>query len=186
MRVSGSQSYLSSTPRIRIGNQSGGGLLGLPHGYLNPRRVLLWPPPLRDPIFLCGWTEVALSSETVIAISSRKLPFGSYLFVARLSSHGAGTSLLTVLSVYLGCTYLNDCIFVCINHFYKVELLFVLGSFIEYTIEKWLSRLFRKFVRFFSQYVYPVVTTLKKSLFVLPPIARREGKIWGFLRMFFK
>ena len=164
MRVPGSQSYLSSTPRIRIGNQSGGGLLDLPHGYLNPRRVLPWPPPLRDPIFLqgCGWTEVALSSETVIAISSRKLPFGSYLFIARLSSHGAGTSLLTVLSVYLGCTYLNDCIFICINHFYKVKLLFVLGSFIEYTIEKWLSRVFRKFVRIFLKSMYSVVATLKR------------------------
>ena len=56
-------------------------LLELPrcHGNLTP----MWFSQSRPHCDVCGWTEVSLSSETVIAQNSCWLPFGSMTLIAR-------------------------------------------------------------------------------------------------------
>ena len=63
-------SYLSHTPELELGRQSGDRWRSVSHGNLTPTWFSLWPPSLRDPISLwgCDWTGVSLSCSMVIAL----------------------------------------------------------------------------------------------------------------------
>ena len=72
------------------GKQSGGSQLCSLIGHY-PSPQILRSRPHCD---VCGWTEVSLSSETVIAQNSCWLPFGSMILIARTLSRSHGVSIL--------------------------------------------------------------------------------------------
>ena len=104
-------SYLSHTPELELGRQSGDRWRSASHGNLTPTWFSRWPPSLRDPISLWGydWTGGSLFCPMVFApcrqpayISNDLIPLALYrgLRACYTCSHRVRKYLTAVYSIF--------------------------------------------------------------------------------------